>query len=567
MRELERDSSSDKPACRRLAVVGQGRLGNALASALGHAGYEILGPLGRGAGAPGADAVLLCVPDGEIAGAAAEILPSSDRLVGHCSGATGLDVLAPHEAFSLHPLMTVTTQGADFAGAGAAVAGDTPRALALATELAHALQMHPVEIAERDRPAYHAAASIASNFLVTLEAAAERVGAGVGVERELLAPLVRATVENWARLGPERALTGPVARGDHGTVARQRAAVAELADDLLPLFDTLVDATRALPDRGASLDRQHQISRHPGGATGMKVLDTIAEVRAALAPPRRAGRTIGLVPTMGAFHEGHLSLMRRAREQCDVVVVSLFVNPTQFNDPADLTAYPRAPGRDAALAAELGIDYLFAPAAEEVYPPRFATTVSVGGVTETLEGAHRGRGHFDGVSTVVTKLLNIVGPDVAYFGQKDAQQGAVIKRLVRDLDMPVRIEVCPTVREPDGLALSSRNAHLSPGDRTRAAGLHRALAAMQEAVGAGERDPATLRARALAELGAAEIEPDYVELVSTDTLVPVSRIDGDVLAVLAAHVGQTRLIDNQLIQPSLNHDREVATPPRAPTTA
>jgi pantoate--beta-alanine ligase len=565
MRELERDSTSDNRACERLAIVGQGRLGSALARALADAGLEISGPLGRGADGKGADVVLLCVPDAEIARAAAHIDPGP--LVGHCSGATGLAVLAPHEGFSLHPLMTVTAQGAVFAGAGAAIAGSTPRALALAAELADALRMHPVEIAERDRPAYHAAASIASNFLVTLEAAAERIGAHVGIERELLVPLVRATVENWASLGPERALTGPVARGDEATVARQRAAVQEAAADLLPLFDTLVQATRALPDRGAGLDRQHRISRRPGGPTGVRVLDTIPEVRAVLAQARRDGSTVGLVPTMGALHEGHLSLMRRAREECDVVVVSLFVNPAQFNDPADLTAYPRDPQRDAALAAELGVDYLFAPAADEVYPPGFATTVSVGGVTETLEGAHRGRGHFDGVATVVTKLFNIVGPDVAYFGQKDAQQATVIKRLVRDLDLPVRIEVCPTVREPDGLALSSRNAHLSPAERARATGLHRALDAMQEAVRAGERDPAAVRAHALAELDSAEIEPDYVELVSADTLAPVSRIDGDVLAVLAASVGHTRLIDNQLIQLSLNHDREVATPTRAPTSA
>ena len=565
MRELERDSTSNKPACKRLAVIGRGRLGRAFASAFEQAGYAVSGPHGRGARGEGADIVLLCVPDAEIALAAAQIDPGP--LVGHCSGATSLAVLAPHEAFSLHPLMTVTGQGAVFAGAGAAIAGDTPRGLALAGELAHALGMHPVEIAERDRPTYHAAASIASNFLVTLEAAAERVGAAVGLERELLVPLVRAAVENWANLGPERALTGPVARGDEATVTRQRAAVQEVAADLLPLFDTLVQATRALPDRGVSLDRQHRISRGPGGPTGMRVLATIPEVRAALAQPRRDGSTLGLVPTMGAFHEGHLSLMRRAREECDVVVVSLFVNPAQFNDPADLTAYPRDAGRDAALAAELGVDYLFAPAAEEVYPPGFATTVSVRDVTETLEGAHRGRGHFDGVATVVTKLFNIVGPDVAYFGQKDAQQATVIKRLVRDLDLPVRIEVCPTVREPDGLALSSRNAHLSPAERARASALPRALAAMQRAVDAGERDPAAVRAHALAELGAAEIEPDYVELVSTATLAPVTRIDGDVLAVLAASVGRTRLIDNQLIHLSVNHHREVATPTRAPTTA
>jgi pantoate--beta-alanine ligase len=250
-----------------------------------------------------------------------------------------------------------------------------------------------------------------------------------------------------------------------------------------------------------------------------------------------------------------------------VVVVSLFVNPAQFNDLADLDRYPRDRERDEALAAGLGVDHLFAPDVEEVYPPGFATTVSVAGITEPLEGAHRGRAHFDGVSTVVTKLFNMVSPDVAYFGQKDAQQALVICRLVRDLDMPVRIEVCPTIREPDGLALSSRNAHLSEADRARATVLHQALNAVQDAVSAGERDPDVLRARALAELSSAAIEPDYLELVSTTTLNPVRRIDGDVLAVIAAHVGETRLIDNQLIQPSLNHDHAVATRKRAPTVA
>jgi pantoate--beta-alanine ligase len=279
----------------------------------------------------------------------------------------------------------------------------------------------------------------------------------------------------------------------------------------------------------------------------VNVIHTIAELRAALLEPRRAGRTIGLVPTMGAFHEGHLSLMRSARRGCDVVVVSLFVNPTQFNDRADLDAYPRDLAHDASLAAEIGIDYVFAPTVEEVYPAGFATTVSVAGVTAPLEGEHRGRAHFDGVTTVVTKLFNMVGPDVAYFGQKDAQQALVIRRLVRDLDIPVRIEVCPTVREPDGLALSSRNAHLSPDDRARATALHRALRAVHEAVSAGERDPALARARGMTELSSVGIEPDYLELVSTETLAAVQCIDGEVLAVVAAGVGATRLIDNQLI--------------------
>ena len=216
----------------------------------------------------------------------------------------------------------------------------------------------------------------------------------------------------------------------------------------------------------------------------MNVIGTVSELRAALLEPRRAGRTIGLVPTMGALHDGHLSLMRRARNECDVVVVSLFVNPAQFNDPTDLEKYPMDRERDEALAADIGVDHLFAPAVEEVYPRGFVTTVSVAGITEPFEGIHRGRAHFDGVATVVTKLFNMVGPNVAYFGQKDAQQALVIRRLVRDLDMPVRVEICPTVREPDGLALSSRNAHLSPSDRARATALHRALAAVQDG---GER--------------------------------------------------------------------------------
>lgn len=224
----------------RCAIVGAGRLGRLLAAALPAA----RGPYGRGYDGREADLVLLCVPDAEIAVAAAALAPGP--LVGHCSGATALDVLAPHEAFGLHPLMTVTAAGAELAGAGCAVAGSTPRALAAAEALARALGMTPFTIADEDRAAYHAACSIASNFLVTLEAAAERLAHAAGAERALLAPLVRATVENWAAHGGERALTGPIARGDEATVARQRDAVATRAPDLLALFDALADATRAL---------------------------------------------------------------------------------------------------------------------------------------------------------------------------------------------------------------------------------------------------------------------------------------------------------------------------------
>jgi pantoate--beta-alanine ligase len=244
-----------------------------------------------------------------------------------------------------------------------------------------------------------------------------------------------------------------------------------------------------------------------------------------------------------------VSLMRRAREQCDQVIVSLFVNPAQFSEQSDLEGYPRDEGADAALAAGAGADFLFAPSVGQVYPAGFATAVSVAGVTEALEGAVRGRGHFDGVATVVTKLFNIVSPDVAFFGQKDAQQVAVIRQLVRDLDMPVRIEVCPTVREPDGLAMSSRNARLSGGaERTRATALHRALVAVTESVAAGERDVAAVKATAIAVLASAGIEPEYFELVTADTLAPLRRIEGEVLALVAARVGATRLIDNVIIK-------------------
>jgi pantoate--beta-alanine ligase len=278
----------------------------------------------------------------------------------------------------------------------------------------------------------------------------------------------------------------------------------------------------------------------------MRTVRGVAELRAALAPERRAGRSIGLVPTMGYFHEGHLSLMRRARETTDVVVVSLFVNPTQFGPSEDLEAYPRDEARDAALAEAEGVDLLFAPDAAEVYPDGFDTRVEVGGVADTLEGESR-PGHFGGVATVVTKLFNMVGPDVAWFGQKDAQQALVIRKLVRDLNMPVRVEVAPTVREPDGLAMSSRNAYLSGDDRERAAALSRALAAAEQAVAAGRREAADVLAAARAELDAAGVTPEYLELRSADDLSPAERVNGNTLLAVAARVGRARLIDNTML--------------------
>jgi pantoate--beta-alanine ligase len=279
----------------------------------------------------------------------------------------------------------------------------------------------------------------------------------------------------------------------------------------------------------------------------VKTLRTISELRQAL---RDAPAPVGLVPTMGALHEGHLALLERAREQCATVVMSLFVNPTQFSGEEDLAVYPRDEARDAELAQRAGVDVLFAPSVEQMYPDGFATTVVVGGeLSESLEGASRGAQHFHGVATVVTKLLNIVGPQTAYFGQKDAQQALVIRRVVRDLDIPTTIEVCPTVREDSGLARSSRNAYLSEAERGRAAGISLALRSAAAVIAGGERDSEVAARAARGELERHEIVPEYVALVDPETLVPVERLDAPVLIAVAARIGRARLIDNLIASP------------------
>jgi pantoate--beta-alanine ligase len=287
-------------------------------------------------------------------------------------------------------------------------------------------------------------------------------------------------------------------------------------------------------------------------ATGdVKVLRGKDKLRSALEPARREGSSIGLVPTMGYLHEGHLSLLRAARAECEVVVMSLFVNPAQFGPGEDLDRYPRDEERDLRLAGEAGADYVYAPPVEAVYPDGFATHVAVDGtLTEVLDGdrSRRGPEHFRGVTTVVAKLFNAVGPDVAYFGQKDAQQAAVIRRMVSDLDFPLRIEVLPTVREPDGLAMSSRNAYLDPSERRRATALSRALRAA-EAIAPSGGLAAALEAAEI-ELRAAGIEPEYLEARDAEDLSPVTELgDRPVLIAIAAPVGGARLIDNVLIEP------------------
>ncbi len=282
--------------------------------------------------------------------------------------------------------------------------------------------------------------------------------------------------------------------------------------------------------------------------TPPQVVQRVGELRAALGRLRRAGRRIGLVPTMGALHEGHLSLVRAARAECDVCVVSIFVNPTQFGPAEDLEAYPRTLEADLAALAPFGVEFALVPPVEEVYPPDHATRVEVGGVAEPLEGLCR-PGHFSGVATVVLKLLNMVQPDAAYFGQKDFQQWLVIRRMVEDLNVPVEIRRCPIVRESDGLAMSSRNTYLSPESRQRALVLSKSLRLAEDLVASGERDAGTIAARMReVVLSAEDARIDYIALADPETLAPVQLIEGRTLAALAVNIEGTRLIDNCLLE-------------------
>jgi pantoate--beta-alanine ligase len=281
----------------------------------------------------------------------------------------------------------------------------------------------------------------------------------------------------------------------------------------------------------------------------MRTVTDPAALRALLREERRAGRTVGFVPTMGFLHEGHMSLVERARGENEVVVVSIFVNPTQFGPGEDYEAYPRDPDHDAALLDEAGADLLFIPSPEAMYPEGFATHVEVAGLSDIMCGAFR-PGHFRGVATVVAKLFSSVGPARAYFGEKDYQQLIVIKRMVADLDMPVEVVGCPTVREADALALSSRNVYLSAPERAMAPALHKALVAAADLVAQGESDPARVRDAALAILDA---EPswavEYVEVRDAETLAAVERIERRVVIAAAGRLGKARLIDNVVVAP------------------
>jgi pantoate--beta-alanine ligase len=279
----------------------------------------------------------------------------------------------------------------------------------------------------------------------------------------------------------------------------------------------------------------------------MLMLATIADIRSERARMRRAGKTLGLVPTMGALHQGHLSLIRAAQAACDAVAVSIFVNPTQFGPKEDFASYPRNLEEDCGTLEAAGVDLVFTPSVEEMYPSGASTFVEVAGLSERLDGASR-PGHFRGVATVVAKLFNIFTPEHAFFGQKDAAQVAVLRKMVRDLQFPVQLDVCPTVREPDGLALSSRNQNLSEGQRRQALVLSRALRAVQQEVQRGEHDSTKLLARAIQIFeGEPAVQVDYCRIVDPETLEDIPDVRRGALVAVAARVGSTRLIDNLLL--------------------
>ena len=487
----------------RIKVMGAGgRVGSAVSARLAERGIALDGDE--------PELVLFCVPDRAIA----EVARTFERgpWVAHVSGATPLAALDPHERrFGMHPLQSFSrSRGPEqLDGAWAAVTAETEEAHALGYWLAETLGLQPFALDDADRAAYHAGAAVASNYLVTLRRAAGSLLEAANVPPEALDPLMRGVIENGFEL------TGPIARGDWETIARHLATIRAERPNLEELYLVLAEETAAIAGRTLPSDT---VSRGASGGPP-RVCRTIRELRAEL--EARGSGSIGLVPTMGSLHEGHLSLLRAARSECDLVVMSLFVNPAQFADPADLGRYPRDDERDFALAGEVGVDLVFAPPADEMYPEGFQTWVDVTDVGSTLEGEFR-PGHFRGVATIVLKLISVAQPTRIYFGQKDAQQVEVIRRLIRDLALDVELRVLPTVRDDDGLALSSRNVLLSAAERQRAVAFSRALAT---------RDPAAAR-RLLA--GSNGLEVDYLE---------IADFDPPVLAG-AVRVGSTRLIDN-----------------------
>lgn len=568
----------------RVGVVGAGRVGAVLAHALQRSGHQIVSVSGASEetleridvllpGVPvvdpddvpsGVDLLLLTVPDDVlaevVAGFAKLDLFTPGQIVIHTAGRFGTGVLEGASAagaivLAIHPAMTFTGTSIDLdriEGAPFAVTA-APAVLPIAQALVVEMGGEPIVLPESAREVYHAALAHGSNHLVTLVAQAQRIlqNAGATDTEALLTPLLSAALAGALASG-DHALTGPIRRGDVGTLRSHLSAVAAHSPQILPTYRELARATAS---RAAELDfisasRAMEIldlldsgEPAPSGPAQPRVLRTVAEMRAA---PRLGRRAV--VMTMGALHEGHLELVRRAREAAAEVVVTIFVNPLQFGAGEDLDRYPRTFEEDLAKLTALGVDIVFAPTVAEMYPSA-RVTLRAGELGEVLEGAAR-PGHFDGMLTVVNKLLGITRADAAYFGQKDAQQLALIRAMVADLNIDVEIHAVPIVRDSDGLALSSRNEYLSPEERQAALILPRTIRAGEEAAAAGAAPEGVLRAarRVFAEASDAVVL-DYLVLVDPATLTAVTEAGQEpALLAMAATVGNTRLLDNAVIE-------------------
>ena len=585
-------ASSTVPRRMRVGVVGAGRVGAVLSAALRAAGHEVVAAAGESdasrarvaallpgvpvrkptAVARGCDLLLLAVPD-DMLGNVVSMLAASGALregqvVAHTSGRHGLAVLEPATALgvrpvALHPALTFTGTEADLprlAGCTFGVtAADGERRLA--QDLVADLGGRAVWVPEERRALYHAGLAHGANHLVTLVSEAMQLLAAAGADdpAATLRPLLEAALANTLAQG-DAALTGPIVRGDVESVRAHLAEVASAAPDTLPSYLALARATldrvvtdgRVLPIRAAAVRRVLDeagsgVASHAARSGTPVVVADRHELTALLAAARREGGRVALVPTMGALHDGHASLVRVARDLVGPegrVVVSIFVNPMQFGPGEDLDRYPRTFDADLDVCAREGADLVFAPPVEEVYPGgEPEVTVSPGPLGDQLEGAVR-PGHFRGVLTVVAKLLGLVRPDVAVFGEKDYQQLVLVRRMVADLCLGVEVVGAETQREPDGLALSSRNRYLDPDARLRAVALPRALAAAREAEDGG---PVPALAAARAELdGAYGIDVDYLAILDPHLgELPADPAPGTPARLLvAARVGGTRLLDN-----------------------
>ena len=560
-----------------ISVVGAGRVGTAMAVLLGRAGHRIVAVSGRGPtrdrasrflsdvpfldpadAARVGELVLIGVPDDAIPGIVEQIAAAegfrAEQWVAHLSGASGLGVLAPARAagarlLAIHPLQTFPDVSAALdliPGCAMAVTADDAEGFTVGERIADDLMARPFRLDDAKRPLYHAAAVFASNYLIVTGAIAEDLFRSAGVPDPLAAMLTlqRASLDNVRTPGRR-------SRAHRSGRARRRRDDRAQPGGAPRVGPGRGRVVRRALSRGAGtgVERRSTAGRAPRrgrrGARAMELIRAAADLTAAVDERRSAGADIGLVPTMGALHDGHASLIRRARSERDIVVVSIFVNPRQFGPDEDLSRYPRDEARDVGLAGSLGADVVWVPDVDAFYPPGTElVTPDPGPVGEVLEGAAR-PGHFAGVLTAVHRLFDVVGASAAYFGEKDAQQLFLVRRMVHELGLPNTIVACPTVREPDGLALSSRNAYLSPEEREQAGCLFLALSEAAELAKDGEQDPAVIAATMAREVGATPLASlDYAAVVDEATFEPPDRVVAPARALIAARFPSARLIDN-----------------------